>query len=63
MNNTSHFLTFLDASILALCLTRTGSHLSFYEGLLGSCWSEKVSYEFFDAALAQSAYAATELEP
>lgn len=32
-------------------LTKTGSHLPFYEGLFLSNWAEKVSFQFFDAYL------------
>eukprot|EP00600_Ochromonadales_sp_CCMP1393_P000516 CAMPEP_0174981628 /NCGR_PEP_ID=MMETSP0004_2-20121128/16004_1 /TAXON_ID=420556 /ORGANISM="Ochromonas sp., Strain CCMP1393" /LENGTH=47 /DNA_ID= /DNA_START= /DNA_END= /DNA_ORIENTATION= len=39
-------------SNMALALTKTGSHLPFYEGLWAEDWAEKVTYEFFDAFLA-----------
>jgi len=32
-------------------LTKTGSHLPFYEGLFLHNWAEKVSFQFFDAYL------------
>eukprot|EP01032_Pedospumella_encystans_P021384 gene21384-24258_t len=32
-------------------LTKTGSHLPFYEGLFLGNWAEKVSFQFFDAYL------------
>jgi hypothetical protein len=36
-------------------LTKTGSHLPFYEGLFMGNWAEKVTFEFFDAFLASEA--------
>jgi predicted alpha/beta-fold hydrolase len=33
-------------------LTKTGSHIPFYEGLCMNNWAEKVTFEFFDAFLA-----------
>jgi hypothetical protein len=33
-------------------LTKTGSHIPFYEGLRMGNWAEKVAFEFFDAFLA-----------
>ena len=36
---------------VASILTKTGSHLPFYEGLFMRNWAEKVAFEFFDAYL------------
>lgn len=33
-------------------LTKTGSHLPFYEGLFMTNWAERVAFEFLDAFLA-----------
>ena len=34
-----------------VCVTKTGSHLPFYEGIFFKNWAAEASYEFFDAVL------------
>ena len=36
---------------LAVVLTKTGSHLPFYEGITMANWAERASFEFLDAFL------------
>ena len=34
-----------------IAVTKTGSHLPFYEGMMMKNWAERATYEFFDAVL------------
>ena len=40
-----------DSCIVAV--TKTGSHLVFYEGIFMKNWAERCTYEFFDAVLSK----------
>jgi hypothetical protein len=38
-------------STVGSILTKTGSHLTFFDGLFMTNWAERVAFEFFDAYL------------
>lgn len=40
-----------DNNMVGSILTKTGSHLPFYEGLFLNNWAERLAFEFFDAYL------------
>jgi predicted alpha/beta-fold hydrolase len=37
-----------------VCVTKTGSHLPFYEGLFFNSWATQATYEFFDVVLTRT---------
>ena len=48
--------TFIDKSKHCIvAVTKTGSHLPFFEGFLMENWADRATYEFFDAALEEVA--------
>ena len=53
-NMTDNFESIRRSKSCVVCVTKTGSHLPFYEGLFFKNWAEQASFQFFDAVLEET---------